>query len=933
MIRYWLRIFLTSITVVLLSGCGGGSVSDGQPPAEPGGSDTTGQEQTAPRDSLGKGVYLDGPVEGVHYRCGAVEGWTGPRGDFRYEIGKACTLSIGALTLRTIDKNLLNKKQVIIQETDPKISKLLLSLDIDPDPKHIRIDPVLARELNDPKYRQDLQRADLRQTFNSARTSLESKGIIIEPVRIVSDEVVVNHLQQTYQSYCAQTGYQLVENVDFLGSCTGGAGNGQTDTVPPVISLNGPEHIILYQGNRFNDPGATATDDRDGQVAVRAEGRVDTGTPGTYTITYHAVDYAGNESIMKRKVTVIVPGVYGYLPTKSEITDAMAVKFLNMATFGATDALIQELKQKGIEKWVDDQLALQYDPKQESLLRRLIRRAINIYPKTFGLDNYDTNATIPESEVDKFLANDDHCFNQRQRNGVNELDIHYSLILDTQVRFPDQIRQRVAYALSQIIIASQSNDNFFRDRGEALSYYYDLLLKHAFGNYGDLLYDVSLSPTMATFLTYANNEKEHTTTDGVKVLPDENYGREIMQLFSIGLYELNMDGTEKRVDGKRVPTYVQTDVNEMSRVFTGLTYAHSKWGRILLDGDSTHPLECYPDHHDSGEKHVLGHTLPSGQSCEQDVRNAVDLVMGHPNVAPFIAKKLIMRLTKSNPTTAYVQRVAEVFATTGGDLKATTKAVLLDPEIWENIKADKGVKFKEPYMLFTEMIRAFNFKPIPWRKHTYEKRTWIEDNPGFLTQSLYSYFGQYPTQSPSVFNFYDDAFVPDDYEFKIRGFVAPELSLYTSSYAVAMNNFLVGILEGCSIQKQMRHGEDEEKMPDQDSGSYKGTHTQTYMYVDFNEALDVMRNNGFGASLEENRGGDEETQARKQVATALVDYVAHKLIGKPLKQDKRQKLIDLYKDRPRSYNDNNNETQFRIMDFWIMPLIVDMVRSDEYMVQ
>ena len=624
---------------------------------------------------------------------------------------------------------------------------------------------------------------------------------------------------------------------------------------------------------------------------------------------------------------------YAYLPAKETLTDAMAVKFLNMATFGSTQELIEELKSKGIEAWVDEQLAMQYDPEKEGLLKRLIRRAVNINPKTYGITPDDVNATVDESVIEQFMANNDYCFNKRQRNGVNELDLHYGLVFDTQVRFKDQIRQRVAYALSQIIVASQSSDKFFYDRGEALSYYYDLLLKHALGNYGDLLYDVSMSPTMATFLTFANNEKEHTTDDGVKVLPDENYGREIMQLFSIGLYELNMDGTEKRMDGKRVPTYEQKDVNEMSRVFTGLTYAHSKWGKILLDGDSTHPLECYMDYHDTGEKHVLGQTLPPGQSCEQDVRSAVNLVMGHPNVAPFIAKKLIMRLTKSNPTTAYVQRVAEVFASTGGDLKATTKAVLLDPEIWENIKDDKGVKFKEPYMLFTEMIRAFDFKPIPWKVHTYNDRTWIEQNPGFLSQSLYSYFGQYPTQSPSVFNFYNDNFVPDNFEFKIRGFVGPELSLYTSSYAVAMNNFIIAILENCSIQKQMRGGEDEKKMPDQDPNAYRGTLTQTYMYVDFDEALDVMRNNGFGQSLEENRGGDEETQARVQVATALVDYVAYKLMGKPLKQDKRQKFIDLYKDRPRSYNDNNNETQFRIMDFWVMPLIVDMVRSDEYMVQ
>jgi len=1080
---------------MLLSGCNSGSSDSAVV--------TTTSSSSTTATTYEKGYYVDAPVAGVEYECGASKGYTKFDGGFLYEKAKGCTFKIGELVIKEVPASTLHKEVIIVEE-NPNIASLLQSLDADSNDETISIHPVYASALEDKRFASlKPQEIQTQQVVEEIKRSLEEKGIKIDPIVPVEESAALEHVCQNYKelhetsleklanrsklnalcgvdesflddnekpfitlngpadmevfqgSLFSDPGATATDNVDdsvvvvssgevdtsregvytitytatdragnsvtktrkvrvvalenvslvqpspqapqitligdspllvelgrvfsdpgatasdvedgevsvrvsgnvdtnrvgsypLIYTATDSDGNSATairtvsvyaasDTTPPVIVLAGNPVVHLKVNDTFNDPGATATDDVDGNVKVTVKGSVDTSVAKTYTLTYSAIDSHGNKAEVVRSVIVEdVP--YSYIPQKEQLSDAMAVKFLNMATFGATPELVQELKSKGVVAWVDDQLAMQYDPKKESILRKVIYRCINIAPQVYGITPTDTNATIDSSYVDEFLIDDNgKNFNQNNRNGLSELKTHYSFVFDQHLRAKDQLRQRVAYALSQIIIASQSNDSFFTDRGETLSYYYDLLLKHAFGNYGDLLYDISLSPTMATFLTFANNEKEHTTADGVTVLPDENYGREIMQLFSIGLYELNMDGTEKRVDGHRIPTYEQTDVNEMSKVFTGLTYAHSRWGKILLKGDSTHPLDCYMQYHDTEEKHLLGAVLPSGQSCEEDVRSAVDLLMNHPNVAPFIAKKLILRLTKSNPTTQYVQRVAEVFAATGGDLKETIKAVLLDQEIWDNIKSDRGVKVKEPYIILTEVLRAMNFQPLPWFKYTHDDRVYIEQNPGFLTESLYNYLGEFPTQSPTVFNFYDDAFEPDNYEFKVRGFVAPELEIYTAKYAVGLNNLIDTLSYETSIQRRIYYNRKKENpydyLPQKDPTRYKGWKTRTYMYIDFDEALDVARVNGFGPNLIENTNDAATT---KRVMTALIDYLSYKLLGRKLNDEQRAMMIDRYGNMSlRKYNDTDLEhiiIKNDITVYRIVPMIMDIIHTDAFMV-
>ena len=632
---------------------------------------------------------------------------------------------------------------------------------------------------------------------------------------------------------------------------------------------------------------------------------------------------------------------YDHIPTGSALTTAMAYKFLNMATFGATPELAETLKRKGVVQWVDEQLNMSYDPQSESILRNVMEIALQIDRVSYikRKTHFDRKVYPKDITVDQFLdPTNSYCFNQGIGNGPNELYLHSAKLFDLQMRSPKQLLQRTAYALSQIVIASESNDEFFRERGEALSHYYDILQKDAFGSYKDLLYDISMSPAMATYLTYAGNEKEHDE-NGVRVLPDENYGREIMQLFSIGLYRLNMDGTEARgTDGKRVPTYEQSDVNEMSRVFTGLTYRYTKdFHEPLFQGDSTHSLRCAQKFHDTGEKQILGQTVPSGGSCQQDVKAAIDILMQHPNTAPYLAKKLILRLTKSNPKADYVRRVATVFKNSGGSLKATIKAILLDPEIWENIQENKGVKIKEPYLAYTNLLRALGAHPVPYKKFMGTgKKFYKITGERFYTGILYDYFGQWPTYSPSVFNFYDDDFVPDTYEFKVRGFVAPELEILTAKYAVNTNNNVLEIITSNALQAKYNAKTNKRISPDHDGATDPMVRSDNpfgargvFLYFDYKESMAIFRR--FMGNKLNKKPTDSEA-----MAAAIVDHLSQKLLGRKLPETIRDMIIQEHKGDylPNGfYTYSDLKKEYHLTRYWVAPIAMAIYQTDAFMVQ
>ena len=346
----------------------------------------------------------------------------------------------------------------------------------------------------------------------------------------------------------------------------------------------------------------------------------------------------------------------------------------------------------------------------------------------------------------------------------------------------DVVRQRVAYALSQFFVVSD-RAVVLRLNPYSLTSFYDLLLENAFGNYRDLLKDVALSPAMGHYLSHANNSKANPDRN---IFPDENFAREIMQLFSIGLYELNIDGTAKLdSNGDPIPTYDNDDIREMAQIFTGLTYAGSGhyWGRRYFNHADplvfSSPMIMYENYHEPGEKVLLNGTIvPAGQSGMQDIEDAIDVLFNHPNVGPFFCKQLIQRLVTSNPSPAYVERVARAFnGETGsprGDLKAVLRAIFFDPDAEIRKGAAKFGRLKEPAVRIVSLARIFNYTS--------------DSGEYYNTGYRLDYFtGQHPLSSPNVFNFYQPNYAPIG-EIADNQLVAPEFQITTATTVIGLTN-------------------------------------------------------------------------------------------------------------------------------------------------
>jgi uncharacterized protein (DUF1800 family) len=362
----------------------------------------------------------------------------------------------------------------------------------------------------------------------------------------------------------------------------------------------------------------------------------------------------------------------------------------------------------------------------------------------------------------------------------------------------DQLRQRMAYALSQIFVISlDSNIANANPRGPAN--YLDVLGENAFGNYRALLEAVTYSPMMGIYLSSMRNQKENPATGSV---PDENYAREIMQLFSIGLYQLNQDGTQK-LDGAGNPieTYTNADITGLAKVFTGLSWTGSDTSDARFrrangipgvndDPDrEIKPMQAYNQFHATQEKRFLGVTIPATSTADTngDIRIALDTLFNHPNVGPFIGKQLIQRLVTSNPTPAYVSRVAAAFNNNGanlrGDMKAVIRAILLDPEARSStaVTAQSG-KLREPVVRLLQWMRTFNAKSQDGR---YLLGT-TSDPSTQLAQS--------PMRSPSVFNFYRPGYVPPNSRIGNANLVAPEMQITTETSVAGYLNFMRGVI-------------------------------------------------------------------------------------------------------------------------------------------
>ena len=367
------------------------------------------------------------------------------------------------------------------------------------------------------------------------------------------------------------------------------------------------------------------------------------------------------------------------------------------------------------------------------------------------------------------------------------------------VTAPDQLRQRVAFALSQIFVISQ-RDSAVGGYERGVASYLDMLGREAFGNYRSLLESVTRHPMMGLYLSHLRNQK----ASGTRV-PDQNYAREVMQLMSIGLYQLNPDGTLVMRNGAPVETYDNDDIVGLSHVFTGFSWAGPDKQNGRFYGSSSNPprdpnrdvlpMQGYPQFHSTEEKQFLGTTIPAQGTPDPDgsLRIALDTIFNHSNVGPFIGRQLIQRLVTSNPSPGYVARVAQAFDSgsyssgswrtgTGqrGDMRATIAAVLLDAEARDASKIDEPAfgKVREPVLRLAAWMRAFDASSA---------------SGGFLlgnTDSSSGSLGQSPMRSPSVFNFYRPGYVPPNTSIAASNLVAPEFQIIHETSVVGYANFM-----------------------------------------------------------------------------------------------------------------------------------------------
>lgn len=353
------------------------------------------------------------------------------------------------------------------------------------------------------------------------------------------------------------------------------------------------------------------------------------------------------------------------------------------------------------------------------------------------------------------------------------------------IQAPDQLRQRMAYALSQIFVVSKYSVGIYDDE---LAYYYDILLKHSFGNYRDLLEEITLNPVMGNYLTLSGSEKYDPDKNSN---PDENYAREVMQLFSIGLWKLAGNGIpELDEQGNKIPAYSQNDVEELARALTG-------WQRV----DGYQPMKSNEAVHDAESKLILGHHFPEGQNAHEDLSQALDVIFKHPNTPILFATLLIKRFVTSNPRGSYISKVAKVFKNNGkgvrGDLQATLTAVLTEYDVFNGL-ADNGGKgnnstkhnfglLKEPILAITNQVRSLNMKSVG-------PRWWnFQGTEGNL--------GQAPLRAKSVFNFYSPSDAPQG-EIADLSLTAPELSLLTTDIMRRLHNRIWSNIVASNLTKE-----------------------------------------------------------------------------------------------------------------------------------
>jgi len=481
-------------------------------------------------------------------------------------------------------------------------------------------------------------------------------------------------------------------------------------------------------------------------------------TAGTYLFSAEVQDSVGQivKTLNQKVVVQTAPAVV--------TTDADIWRLLNQATFGASQAEAARVVSLGIAGWINDQMTKPISGYPDAKYNR-----IQLQTTADCTTQMPGGAAYPADSPQAVCARDHLTLAMLQRD-----------FFTNALYGQDQLRQRVAWALSQIVVTSANEPDL--SFAHVMSRYQNIMFQEAFGNYETLLRKVTYNPAMGNYLDMVNNDRPAGTR-----VPNENYAREIMQLFSINLVELNNDGTPiLDASGNPIETYTQTDISEFARVFTGYTYANAagtpatgKQGRYYGAPMVPYPTTATTGHDPNAKTLLNGTVLPAGQSAQVDIDAAVRNVFMHPNTPVYVGKQLIQRLVTGNPSPAYVARVAAKFIDNGagvrGDMAAVVKAILLDPEARGPAKtaADYG-QLREPVLAVTSILRALNS---------------VTD--GNRLAGATGNLGQQPYFSPTVFNY----FMPDA---KIPGttVLGPEFGIHTTVTAVGRANLIYTLVYG-----------------------------------------------------------------------------------------------------------------------------------------
>lgn len=433
--------------------------------------------------------------------------------------------------------------------------------------------------------------------------------------------------------------------------------------------------------------------------------------------------------------TVVVPPPVAVGPT-----DVQSSRMLAQAAMGSTKADIQRVQTLGYDAWITEQFNT---PREIAHYDWLVAQGFNA------------------------------AANINTENGFNQT--MWRQLISGQ----DQLRQRVGMALLDILVVAIAGVNL-NWKAFAMAAYVDVLWDGAFGNFRALLDKISMNAAMSSFLTFLGNRKSNGTS-----VPDENYARELMQLFTIGLQELNQDGSLRMSGGQPIETYSPADVSGLARVFTGFN---------LDSADSTtpdryrRPLINTAANHELGTKVFLGTTIPANTDGPASLQIALNTIFAHPNVGPFLGKQLIQRLVTSNPSPAYVGRVAAAFNNNGagvrGDLRAVIRAILIDTEARSDAIATGASvgKLREPIMRLTGWARAFGV--------TSPSNAWAFGD----TSSNSTRLGQSPGRAPSVFNFFRPGYTPPGSALSTAGLVGPEFQITNEPSVVAYINYMQSLI-------------------------------------------------------------------------------------------------------------------------------------------